>query len=76
MTQRKAGVPIRTRVNFEGGGKWAVQLGGPPLDFHILQAAGLDLPTHDVSETVGKLTVKHVYEIARFHAKDDWYIAR
>jgi len=74
--QFQSGVPIRTRVNFEGGGKWTLQLGVPPLDFHILQAAGLDEKTHNINETVGSLTLRHVYEIARFHARDDWYIAR
>ena len=42
----------------------------------ILQAAGLDLPTHDESEIVGKITLRHAYEIAQEHAKDDWYKAR
>ena len=96
IDSQKAGVPIRTRVNFEGGGKWNIQLMTPPLDFNILQgrspfieklvstpvslkygsAAGVDEKTHDVSEKVGKITLRHVYEIARFQARDDWYISR
>jgi len=74
--QYESGVPLRTRVNFEGAGKWNIQVMSPPLDFHILQASGLDQPSHDKKEIMGKLTLKHVYEIAAVHAKDDWYIAR
>ena len=73
----------------------------PPLDFSILQAAGMDAPSqgwtyfffidrminqkilifnpgqsHDKNEILGKITLRHAYEIADYHAKDDWYIAR
>jgi len=74
--QYKSGVPLRTRVNFEGGGKWNIALMSPPLDFSILQAAGMDAPSHDKNEILGKITLRHAYEIADYHAKDDWYIAR
>ena len=74
--QYEAGVLLRTRVNFEGAGKWNVEIMSPPLDFHILQAAGMDEPSFDKNEIQGIISLKHCYEIARFHAKDNWYLAR
>ena len=41
---------MRTRVNFEGAGKWNIQIMSPPLDFHILQAAGMDEASYDKKE--------------------------
>ena len=32
--------------------------------------------SHDKNEILGKITLRHAYEIADYHAKDDWYIAR
>ena len=39
-------------------------------------AAGLNEPSHDRNEIMGKISLKHAYEIAKVHAQDEWYIAR
>lgn len=48
----------------------------PPLTYHILMAAGLDEPSHSPDEIMGKISLKHAYEIAKYHAQDQWYVSR
>ena len=48
----------------------------PPLQYHILQAAGLAEPSHSKDEIMGQISLKHAYEIAKFHAQDEWYVSR
>jgi len=53
-----------------------VKLQSPPLSYHILQAAGLSEHSHSTDETMGKISLKHAFEIAKYHAQDEWYISR
>jgi len=48
----------------------------PPLQYHILQAAGLAEPSHSLDEIMGQISLKHAFEIAKFHAQDEWYVSR
>lgn len=72
----KSGVPLNCKVEFVGAGKWTTTIIGPTLAFNILQAAGLSEPSHAADEIMGRITLKQVFEIAKYHATSEWNIAR
>lgn len=46
----------------------------PPLSYLVRQAAGIERGAMDpATETAGKITVKHVYEIAKLKSQDPDY---
>ena len=56
--------------------KWTIKTMTAPLSYHIMMAAGINEPSHSPEEIMGKISLKHAFEIASFHAKDEWYISR
>ena len=67
----KADVPIRVQVKAFADRSFTFDTFGPPTTYFLLKAAGVakgaSRPGH---ETVGRVTVKHVYEIAQAKLAD------
>ena len=67
----KEGTPIRVRVQAFADRTFEFQTFSPPTSYFLMRAAGLEKgasrPGH---ETVGKVTVKHIYEIAKVKLQD------
>jgi large subunit ribosomal protein L11 len=66
------GVPIPTLITIQPDRTFTFITKTPPTAYFLKKAAGIEkgtgLPGH---ETVGTISVKHVYEIARIKAKDE-----
>lgn len=67
----KEGIPLPCRVNVTADRNYELTIHKPPLTFFLKQAAGLQRAAmHPGKETAGKITLKHVYEIAKIKQDD------
>ena len=71
----KKGIPLPTRIHIEGK-KYKIQLYEPCMKYLIRQAAGITRESPDSEEIVGKITLRHVYEIARIKSEQEDYKIR
>ncbi|CAK1583515.1 unnamed protein product [Parnassius mnemosyne] len=67
----KPGIPLPTRVKVNSDRSYQLTIHQPPATYFLKQAAGVSrgamLP---VRETCGKITLKHIYEIAKIKSQD------
>lgn len=68
-------IPIPCWISVKPDRSYNLQLSSPPINYFLKQATGAERgamnPT--LGEIAGKLTLKHVYEIAMIKSKDEWY---
>lgn len=72
------GVPVDTRIYIDGK-KYKIDVFSPTAEYFIRQAAGLkkmERPLELGEEFLGKITYKHLYEIASVKIKDEYYTIR
>ena len=70
-SQYLADVPMRVRVTAFADRTFSFEVRQPSSSYFLKKAAGLEKGANSPGlETVGKLSVKHIYEIAQVKAKD------
>nr|SVE73927.1 EOG090X0I63 [Daphnia atkinsoni] len=69
--EHKEGIPLPCRVTVNTDRTFDLTINQPPVTYFLKQAAGIQRaamkPTHEVA---GKVTLKHVYEIAKIKQQD------
>ncbi|KAK9497540.1 hypothetical protein O3M35_004241 [Rhynocoris fuscipes] len=67
----KEGIPLPTRISVNADRTYTMVIHKPPATFYLKQAAGIQRgamqPGHQVC---GKITLKHLYEIAKIKSED------
>jgi len=71
----RPGTPIPTLIHLEGK-KYSIELREPDSGFLLCQAAGIKEGSKSPEEIVGKLTYKHIYEIAKVKVEQENYKIR
>ena len=75
--EMKPGVPIRTYIKINPDRTYKIDLYTPPVSYFLKQAAGISLGARKPGQEVaGKISLKHVYEIAQVVAKNPMEEAR
>jgi len=71
----KPGIPIPCWISVKPDRSYDLQLSTPPINFFLKQATGAERGAMDAKggEIAGKLTLKHVYEIAKVKSQDEYY---
>lgn len=71
----KPGIPIPCWITINPDRTYGLQISSPPINYLLKQATGAERGAMDPKsgEIAGKLTLKHVYEIAKVKSKDEWY---
>lgn len=71
----KPGIPIPCWITVNPDRTFGLQLSAPPINYLLKQATGAERGAMDSKggEIAGKLSLKHVYEIAKVKSKDEWY---
>ncbi|KAK6622907.1 hypothetical protein RUM43_008758 [Polyplax serrata] len=67
----KEGVPLPVTVRVKPDRTYKLEIHTPPVEYYLMQAAGIDRAKCEGDTTAaGKLTIKHVYEIAKIKHED------
>ncbi|CAJ0579706.1 unnamed protein product, partial [Mesorhabditis spiculigera] len=66
----KPGVPLPTRINVKPDRSYDLEICSPTTSWLLKQAAGIRRGRQFYGEVAGKISVKHVYEIALIKSKD------
>ncbi|XP_023945748.1 39S ribosomal protein L11, mitochondrial [Bicyclus anynana] len=67
----KPGIPLPTRVKMNPDRSYQLVIHQPPASYFLKQAAGINRGAMEpVRETSGKITLKHLYEIAKIKSQD------
>ncbi|CAB3246059.1 unnamed protein product [Arctia plantaginis] len=67
----KQGIPLPTRVKLNSDRSYQLVIHQPPASYFLKQAAGVSRAAMEpVRETCGKITYKHLYEIAKIKQQD------
>ncbi|XP_026760715.2 39S ribosomal protein L11, mitochondrial [Galleria mellonella] len=67
----KQGIPLPTRVKLNSDRSYQLIIHQPPASYFLMQAAGVNRGAMEpVKETCGKVTLKHIYEIAKIKSQD------
>ena len=71
----KPGIPIPCWITMNPDRTYGLQLSTPPINYLLKQATGAERGAMkpDSGEIAGKLSLKHVYEIAKVKSQDEWY---
>lgn len=71
----KPGIPIPCWITMNPDRTYNLQLSAPPINFFLKQATGAERGAMNPKsgEIAGKLSLKHVYEIAKVKSNDEWY---
>lgn len=71
----KPGIPIPCYITVNSDRTYGLQLSTPPINYLLKQATGAERGAMEpkAGEIAGKLTLKHVYEIAKLKSQDEWY---
>lgn len=71
----KPGIPIPCWITINPDRTFGLQLSSPPINYFLKQATGAERGAMDAKsgEIAGKLSLKHVYEIAKVKSGDEWY---
>lgn len=70
----KEGIPLPSKVSINPDRSYSLGIINPPISYFLMQAAGIDRGAmNNAKEIVGKVTVKHVYEIAKIKSQDVIY---
>ncbi|XP_033647975.1 39S ribosomal protein L11, mitochondrial-like [Asterias rubens] len=67
----KDGVPLPCYIHINPDRTYDIEMRTPPSAYLLLQAAGMNRGVHEAGKQVfGKITLKHVYEIAKIKHQD------
>ncbi|CAD6240904.1 GSCOCG00008991001-RA-CDS [Cotesia congregata] len=67
----KEGIPIPCRVKVNPDRTYDLVMHKPPTSYYLMQAAGIQRGAmNSGKETSGKITLKHLYEIAKIKSED------
>ncbi|XP_023241382.1 39S ribosomal protein L11, mitochondrial-like [Centruroides sculpturatus] len=70
----KEGIPLPCKISVNPDRSYNLEYINPPISYFLKQAAGIERGAmQPTKETIGKVTVKHVYEIAKIKSKDSIY---
>lgn len=70
----KEGLPIPCKISVNPDRSYALEMLTPPISYFVKQAAGIDRGAmQNGKEVAGKITLKHVYEIAKIKSADSLY---
>lgn len=71
----KQGIPIPCWITITADRGYNLQLSAPPINYLLKQATGAERGAMEpkMGEIAGKLSLKHVYEIAKVKSQDEWY---
>lgn len=71
----KPGIPMPCWITVNPDRTYGLQISSPPINYLLKQATGAERGAMEpkAGEIAGKLTLKHVYEIAMVKSKDEWY---
>ncbi|CCC71068.1 hypothetical protein NCAS_0G01810 [Naumovozyma castellii] len=72
----QVGVPVPVLINIKPDRTFTFEMKSPPTGFLLLKALGLEKGhgqpnTLESSRTIGELSLKHIYEIAKIKKTDD-----
>lgn len=66
----KEGIPLPCRVKVHSDRSYDLVIHKPPATYYLKQAAGIQKGRMKKGEVAGKITLKHVYEIAKIKSED------
>ncbi|XP_065833518.1 large ribosomal subunit protein uL11m-like [Oscarella lobularis] len=67
----KEGIPIPTSIHIKPDRSFSMETTSPPTTYFLKEAAGIERGSSQPGKhMVGRITMKHVYEIARIKQKD------
>ncbi|XP_076314415.1 mitochondrial ribosomal protein L11 [Tachypleus tridentatus] len=70
----KEGIPLPCRITVNPDRSYVLVIHNPPVSYFVKQAAGCERGSvKPPSDIAGKITVKHVYEIAKIKSQDPTY---
>lgn len=71
----KSGIPIPCWISVNPDRTHGLKLSAPPINYFLKQATGAERGAMEpkLGEIAGKLTLKHVYEIAKVKSGDEYY---
>ncbi|XP_070577302.1 large ribosomal subunit protein uL11m-like [Ptychodera flava] len=68
----KDGIPLPTQITVKSDRSYSIKMNKPPVSYYLKAAAGLSrAANHPGKEVVGKVTLKHIFEIAKIKSEDD-----
>lgn len=71
----KQGIPMPCWITINADRTFGLQISSPPINYFLKQATGAErgaMEPHN-GEIAGKLSLKHIYEIAKVKSGDEWY---
>ncbi|KAL1514066.1 hypothetical protein ABEB36_003389 [Hypothenemus hampei] len=66
----KEGIPLPTKMTVNSDRSFNITIHKPPIVYFLKQAAGIQRGAMGGKEIAGKVTLKHVYEIAKIKSSD------
>lgn len=71
----KPGIPIPCWISVNPDRTYGLEISSPPINYFLKQATGAERGAMESKngEIAGKLSLKHVYEIAKVKSGDEWY---
>ncbi|XP_029173771.1 39S ribosomal protein L11, mitochondrial isoform X3 [Nylanderia fulva] len=66
----KEGIPLPCRVKVHSDRSYNLVIHNPPATYYLKQAAGIQTGRMKKGEVAGKITLKHLYEIAKIKSED------
>lgn len=66
----KPGVPLPTRISIKPDRTYELEICTPTTSWLLKQAAGIARGKQNPGEVAGRLSVKHIYEIAKVKSRD------
>ncbi|CAG7836233.1 unnamed protein product [Allacma fusca] len=66
----KEGIPLPSRIRINADRTYELVIHKPPTVFYLKQAAGIQRASMGGTEIAGKVTLKHIYEIAKIKQTD------
>ncbi|XP_015591001.1 39S ribosomal protein L11, mitochondrial [Cephus cinctus] len=66
----KEGIPLPCRIKVNPDRTYNLVIHHPPATYYLKQAAGIQRGTMHGKEVAGKITLKHLYEIAKIKSED------
>lgn len=71
----RPGIPMPCWIQVKPDRTYGLDISSPPINYFLKQATGAERGAMEPKkgEIAGKLSLKHVYEIAKVKSKDEWY---
>ncbi|EZA55831.1 hypothetical protein DMN91_012105 [Ooceraea biroi] len=66
----KEGIPLPCRIKVHSDRSYDLVIHKPPATYYLKQAAGIQKGKMKTGEIAGKITLKHLYEIAKIKSED------